>query len=129
MSKGIKMCDLSVAVVAYKNYTDIIQMINSLEKYTSKSLSKKVYVIDNSQIGDGEAEKIEFIEKLNLFADIEYIDCKKNLGFGGGNNYILDMIHSEYHAIVNPDILFIEDAFTKIIDFMKKTMFRCVFQE
>lgn len=44
----------------------------------------------------------------------------KNVGFGKGHNYVLALINSKYHAIVNPDIVFCEDAFSSIISYMEK---------
>ena len=109
---------LSACIVAYNNYEDIEAAITSMKQYTSPELSKKIYIVDNgitiSSPSDVEDFK-EFVDKCN---DVEYIDAGSNLGFGKGHNTVLDKIDSEYHAIVNPDILFCEDAFSKIVEWM-----------
>lgn len=109
---------LSIGIVAYNNYKDIIGAIVSIEKYTSKFITKKIYVIDNGSGISSSDELNEFKTFINNFSDVVYIDCGMNLGFGKGHNQLLDIIDSEYHAIVNPDIIFCEDSFIKIINWM-----------
>lgn len=114
------MVDLSVAIVAYNDYADIVTAIESCERYTSKDITKKIYIVDNSSSNsDFDTDRKRLKEKIALYEDIEYLDTGENLGFGKGNNYVLPMIDSRFHAIVNPDIVFIEDAFKKIIQFMQ----------
>lgn len=110
---------LSISIVAYHNYKDIKVAIDTLEKYTSKGLNKKVYIIDNGTKDTDEKEIRNFKKYINEYEDIEYIDANGNLGFGKGHNLVLDKINSEYHAIVNPDIIFKEDSFNKIIEYME----------
>lgn len=38
---------LSLCIVAYNNYQDIIAAIKSMDKYTSKNLKRKLYIVDN----------------------------------------------------------------------------------
>lgn len=109
---------LSICIVAYNNYKDIKNLLESMEEYTSNTLSKTIYIVDNgSRISDCN-EKKEFINSINKFGNVEYIDMQENAGFGKGHNRVLNVIDSEYHAMVNPDIVFCEDAFSKIINWM-----------
>lgn len=109
---------LSVCIVAYHNYDDIENAIRTMEQCTSSSISKKVYVIDNGNTPDVEKENKEFVHFLKNYPDVIYVDAKKNLGFGGGHNKVLQYLDSEYHCIMNPDILFFEDAFKSILRYM-----------
>ena len=34
------MIDISIAIVAYRNYEDVIEAVSSIEKYTSKMITK-----------------------------------------------------------------------------------------
>lgn len=114
------MIDLSVAIVAYNNYTDIALAVESLERFTSKGISKKVYIVDNSSNNKASGIDRESLKlKIVSYGDVEYLDTGENLGFGKGNNFVLPMIESKYHAIVNPDIVFVEDTFKEIIEFMQ----------
>lgn len=113
------MFDISISIVAYRGYEDIKDAVASIEKFTDKSISKKIYIVDNSCYEDGNASKTDFVQFLSQWEDVEYIDVKVNLGFGKGHNYILHRLESKYHAIVNPDILLTDDAFKIIMDFME----------
>lgn len=107
---------VSIGIVAYQNYDEIIDAISTMMKYTPEIITKRVYIIDNSC--ETKLKQIEFKRKLANFQDVEYIDVKENIGFGKGHNYILNTIESEYHCIMNPDILFCEDVFTSIIHYL-----------
>ena len=107
-------CVLSISIVSYNNSADIEKLIESIEIYTDKSLPKKIYVIDNAD------EQNYYSQMCNKYDDLEYYHVGQNIGFGRGHNYILDKINSDYHAIVNPDILLTEDSFSKILDFMDR---------
>lgn len=114
------MIDLTVSIVAYKNYDDIIVAIDSLEKYTSNQIDKKIYILDNGRKEIANNEFEVFFKKLKKFSDVNYIDLGKNVGFGKGHNYMISKINSKYHCIMNPDIVFVEDAFSEIIRYMDK---------
>lgn len=109
---------LSATIVAYNNYQDIKVAISSMEKWTDKKISKKIYVVDNGVCISNPNDVSSFIEYVANQKDIIYIDAEKNLGFGSGHNKVLELLDSEYHAIVNPDIIFCEDAFKKIVEWM-----------
>ena len=109
---------LSICIVAYNNYADIKNAISSMEHYTSNDLKRTIFIVDNGVSISDENEVKDFIEFLNQIPNTVYIDTKSNLGFGKGHNYIMNMLNSEYHAIVNPDIIFCEDSFTEIIEWM-----------
>lgn len=109
---------LSICIVAYNNYKDIKNALSSLEKYTSPKLSKKIYIVDNgTQISEKSAVE-NFKAYLSKIRDVEYINTGENLGFGKGHNQVLPIIESDYHAIINPDIIFCEDAFSEILKWM-----------
>ena len=112
------MCTLTISIVAYNDYEDIMNAVSSIEKYTS--IDKKIYIVDNSCKEDEDLEKKSFVSFLSTYSDIEYIDTKKNLGFGKGHNMVLSKINSKYHAIVNPDVIVTEDSFSKLIEYMEE---------
>lgn len=103
---------LSISIVSYNNFDDIKVLLDSIKKNTNPNLKKKIYIIDNAD----DREKYSQLQ----YSDVDYLYVGGNLGFGKGHNYILDKIESEYHAIVNPDIILQEDSFTKIIEFMER---------
>lgn len=112
------MNDLSISIVAYNNYVDIKDAIVSIEKYTSSEISKRIYIIDNGVAASSCVEVNSFKTFIKDMKDVDYIDLDSNVGFGKGHNQVLNLIDSDYHAIVNPDILLCEDSFFKIIQWM-----------
>lgn len=108
------MTDISIAIVAYNNETDVRNAVSSMEEYTARSLSKIIYIVDNST-------KENMLSSLEEeYQDVIYLKPGKNLGFGGGHNYVLEKLDSRFHAIVNPDILLKEDSFSVLLDFMEQ---------
>lgn len=113
------MIDMSVCIVAYRNYEDIKVAVDSLERFAPCTMTKKVYIVDNSCYEDEEPLKTEFTTFLSKWEDVEYVDAKENLGFGKGHNYVMDQLESKYHLIMNPDIVLTEDSLSKIMIYME----------
>ena len=109
------MKDLTVSIVAFNDEEDVLNAVSSIEKYTPSLIAKTIYIIDNSD------KENKLRSSLAKFDDVEYIKQEKNTGFGAGHNRVLDIIDSKYHAIVNPDIILKEDAFTPLISFIEKS--------
>lgn len=108
------MVDLSIAIVAYNDEDDVKNAVESIERCTPSFLSKEIFIVDNSTSENGMAE----IEKA--YSDVTYLRTGENLGFGKGHNYVIPKLDSKYHAIVNPDILLKEDAFSRLLSFMEE---------
>lgn len=112
--------ELSITIVAYHNYADIKEAVKTIEQYTYVGIKKQIYIVDNSNPTSDEEKKTAGDFKMFLlgYSDIHYLDTEANLGFGKGHNYVIDQLDSKYHAIVNPDILLSDDAFSKMIEYM-----------
>lgn len=111
---------LSICIVAYNNYDDVAKAVSSLEEYTPSQIKKQVYIVDNSMSSKEQEENLAVLDSvIARYDDVCIINVGANLGFGKGHNYILDELESEYHAIVNPDIIFTEDVFSPIIEYMR----------
>lgn len=106
------MTDITITIVAYEDRKDVIKAVSSIERYTSSELTKKIYIVDNSEV------PLDFSDAFAGLSDVEVFHPDKNLGFGGGHNYVLPKLASKYHAIVNPDIELKEDSFKAIIDYL-----------
>lgn len=110
---------LSICIVAYRSYDEVIEAVDSIERFTSDKLKKKIYIVDNSQISSITPERVDFEKHIEQYSDVVYLELEENIGFGKGHNYILTRLDSQYHAIVNPDIVFKEDSFFKLISYME----------
>lgn len=109
------MIDISITIVAYNDEVDVRNAVCSILEHTAVTISKKIYIVDNST----KENTLSFLAKE--YKDVDYQKPEKNLGFGGGHNYVLNNLNSKYHAIVNPDILLTEDSFLTLMGFLEKT--------
>jgi len=109
---------ISITIVAYRNYPDIIAAIKSINEFTDPQILKDIYVVDNSENEESPSRKA-FKQTLSALGGT-YIDSGANIGFGAGHNKVLSLLTSDYHAIVNPDILLYEDSFSALIKFMEE---------
>ncbi len=99
-------------IVTYNNMSTINSTLQSLFEYT-KDIDFKLYVVDNVST-DG---TVDFIK--HNYPQAELIEQKKNLGFGAGHNVVIDLINSDYHFIINPDIVLVENSIRKMVDFLE----------
>lgn len=106
------MLDLTISIVNYHNEEDIKAAVATIEQYTSASISKRIYLIDN-----GDSAVLSDIAKP--YSDVTVVKSPGNIGFGRGHNQVLSELDSRYHAIVNPDILLTEDVFAELIRYME----------
>lgn len=110
--------NLTFSIVAYKNYEQIINAVNTINEFT-KTYSKEIIVVDNTEKEDIANFQLDIANLKNL-SNVKLIQNKENLGFGKANNIALKNAKGKYFVICNPDILLIEDSFNKIIPFMEQ---------
>ncbi|MEG2082096.1 MAG: glycosyltransferase family 2 protein [Oscillospiraceae bacterium] len=103
--------NISAAVVVYNNPEDAHKTVGSILENT-KGQNFSLFVVDN-------ASKDEIGKSLKTaFPQPCYIMLPHNVGFGKGNNMVLDKLHSKYHFIINPDILINADTIKNMCSFM-----------
>jgi GT2 family glycosyltransferase len=82
-----------------------------MQRYTN--LAKlKVFVIDNAS-NDNTAD---LLKKHYLWT--EFLQNEQNLGFGAAHNKALPLLHSHYHVLINPDVIFVEDVLTPLFTYL-----------
>lgn len=109
------MIDLSISIVSHKNCENVRLLLNSIVKHTS-GLTYHVYVIDNGEpeFNTASVLKNEFVGDNFTFL------TSPNLGFGAGHNFVIPYLDSEFHAIINPDIIIENNVLSELISFLKK---------
>lgn len=99
-------------IVNYNCSSDTIETISSIETINYKDY--EIFILDNfSNEEDFENLKNKISEKYTIFRSL------KNLGFAGGNNYILkkiDLSKFEYVILLNPDTLIEDKDFLNTIE-------------
>ncbi|NQV89223.1 MAG: glycosyltransferase family 2 protein [Parcubacteria group bacterium] len=96
---------ISVVTVNYKTIDYTIRMLESLFKYHKDEV--EVFVVENDS-GD------DLTTLKKTFPQVKVIESFTNLGFAGGCNLGIDDAKGEYIVLVNPDILFDNDALYQI---------------
>ncbi len=105
MTKPVTGC-----IVTYNNIKTIDNALSSIYKCTEAPL--RLYIVDNGST-DGTPE---FIEKNYPQATV--IRSDSNVGFGAGHNSVLDLLDSDYHAIINPDVIIRDDIISKMAAYL-----------
>lgn len=108
----MKKLVLTASIVLYKE--DIKELSATIECFLKTPLKKKLFLIDNN-------EDKQFQNIFN-HEEIEYIPIGKNIGFGAGHNIILKKIEnlSDFHLILNPDVLFKANVIVNLIAKLKR---------
>lgn len=101
---------VSGCIVTYNAKGKVDATIESLLEKT-KGVDFTIYVVDNAS-QDGTAEYIR--EK---YPEVVVIASETNAGFGAGHNKVIPFLKSDYHVVINPDILLTDDAITDLVRF------------
>lgn len=96
---------ITASIVLYNQNLEILK--KAVDSYLSTPLKKKLYLIDNSSKN--------ILEEYFLHKEIEYIFVGKNIGFGKAHNLVLDKIKSDFHLILNPDVVFNSNVIPNLI--------------
>ena len=101
--------DLLIQIINYntKAYlkTCLESLLSDVKDLKQSNINYKIIILDNNSNDD-----LKELEQLysNSNSNVSFHYSKKNLGFGGGHNYISTLEDSKYLLILNSDIKFIE---------------------
>ena len=79
-----------------------------------KSYPLDLYIVDNNSSDDT-------LTRLESQKGLKIIKLDKNVGFGAAHNKLLQLVDSDYHFVINPDITVDRDVFADIVEFMEET--------
>ncbi len=104
------MKNITVLVLTFHTPENIIlDCLNSIDK------NIKVLIVENSEA---------FVHKdkiLSKFNNVEILCTGKNLGYGGGNNFGISKVKTDYILILNPDVVCGKDFFTNLRDVIEES--------
>jgi|TARA_B110000902_G_scaffold262173_1_gene338471 GT2 family glycosyltransferase len=122
--QGIKVS--AVTVTYFSDLALMRSLLLSLEAAAVKLFAEHGYrceyvIVDNSADDDyfWRLETLCYVFFNTDYLSIHIIKASKNLGFGGGNNLVLDRLDSEFHLVVNPDVMLEQDALCRAIEYLK----------
>jgi len=104
---------VSGCIVTYNNAEIIEDCIESIFRET-KGIDFHLFVSDNHS-SDDTVQRIR-----DKFPEVEIIQNLSNEGFGQGHNKVIDMLDSQYHVIINPDIKLCQDVITELVKYMEE---------
>ena len=109
------MIDISIITINYNTSNLTKKFVQSVNKYTPSSITYEIIIVDNcSKNGD-----FQNLKNILKGFELKIVKSNRNLGFGGGNMFGTEYASGEYLAFINNDVLFIEDSFSPLINFMK----------
>lgn len=96
--------DILIQIINYNTRKYLETCLESLfNDLKGSDLNYKIIVLDNNS-----SDNLEDLRKLYESKSISFYKSEKNLGFGGGHNFISGLEDSRYILILNSDIKFIE---------------------
>lgn len=109
------MSNLITASIVLYNNADVSKTIECI---LNSSIQVKLYLIDNSPTNALQKELKEYLDNPN----IHYVFNNCNVGFGAAHNIAIKKIidTSEYHLILNPDVVFDENVIEELVKYMNK---------
>lgn len=121
------MIKLSASMVLYKpDLPTVEQVLGKLLvairiAKAQMSVSFDITLVDNS-------DDAKIFERIALWHkemqceepnfSISLLRAPRNLGYGRGNNLVIDQLNSDYHLVVNPDLFVREDAIKEALRYM-----------
>lgn len=105
---------LSASIVLYNNK----DVYKTIECILNTPLNIQLYLIDNSPTNQLEKDLEEYIKNPN----VHYVFNNANIGFGAAHNVALKKIqyNSNYHLILNPDVVFEPNTIPQLIEYLEK---------
>lgn len=109
------MLDVIVQIVNYKTKPYLLVCLDSIiGDLEDSKISYEILVLDNHSGDD-----LRDLEERYKSEKTEFYFSDKNLGFGGGQNFLAGKHESKYLFVLNPDTEVKKGAIKKLFDFME----------
>lgn len=97
---GGRLYQVSVCIVSYGGAGEVLRAVETVLEHT-RGCQLAVYLVDNASPARSSVSPAP----SGLGPCVQVLRQTRNLGFGGGHNQVLPLLHSDYHFVLNPDIL------------------------
>lgn len=109
--------ELSACIVVYNGADEALAAARSVLEHTC-SFPLVLYLVDNASPDGSGAKLRQAVSGGRLQTRrgqrVEVICLAENRGFGAGHNAVLPRLKSDFHFILNPDILLTEDTLSQL---------------
>ncbi|MBU1131158.1 glycosyltransferase family 2 protein [Patescibacteria group bacterium] len=105
--------DISIIILNYKSLGLVKNCLKAV-KDLDLPYKYEIIVVDNNS----QDNSVNYFREH--YFDIKLIESSKNLGFSGGNNLGIKKAQGRYILILNPDILILSEAVSKMYKFMEE---------
>ena len=100
--------NITIGIVTFKSEKVIFNCLKSIKKI------KKIIILDNSN-------DFKLKKKINkLYPNVKFILSKKNLGYGNGNNKIINKAKTDFVFILSPDTMLGDNCEKELLNSMIK---------
>lgn len=107
----ITLKKITFIIITWNNAEIIRECIDTLIEFSK--FENEIIIVDN-------ASKDTTCDVLKLYGDkIKLIESQENLGFSKANNLALQNATGDFIFYVNPDVIFIEDVLTPMVDLLE----------
>lgn len=111
------MKDISIVIINYNTASYTLECVASVIKFTDKSLSYEIVVVDNNS----KPEDVEHLQ--NNFPKHRHVSLHRsviNTGFGGGNMFGAQFTNGTYILFLNNDAMLQNDCLSILHSYMEK---------
>ena len=125
----ISKMKLSIAMVTYHSDAELLcRALDSVAQAVSAarvrwpSLATQFYLIDNDTARSGSqalAGMLTTLEHSGIL-QVQVLPMPSNVGYGAGHNACLPQLDSDYHLVLNPDVILAEDFFLQGLSYLQQ---------
>lgn len=96
---------ISILIVNYNSARELLEVVAQLENDIKlpKGYTKKIFIVENGSTNPGEWDALQVLRE---YPDVDLSISEKNLGFTGGNNFLIEKakaLNSDFFLLINPD--------------------------
>ncbi len=86
-------------------------------------LQLDLIVVDNSSDAPENKKNESWLNARRQFLpdwNVKFLLSPGNVGYGKGNNLVIDTVTSDYHLVLNPDLFLEEDSLSRAVEFLEE---------
>lgn len=114
-SAGNEKLLLSIIIVNYRSEGVLLECLTAVSEQITQ-IPTEIIVVDNS------CQFADLKNVIDLFPQVNLIVNSQNWGFAVANNQGLANVRGKYVLFLNPDSIVMNDAISKMIDFMESDL-------